>query len=185
MEKLKLKAALYARVSTGEQHPEKQMAELQRFAEYRNYEVVGQYTDTISGTKDSRPQLDELMKAVFRGEVEAVIVWKLDRFGRSVKHLVSLMEQLEARKVAFISTTQGFDTTKPEGKLLFHIFGAIAQFERDLISERTKLGIRGTRVGKRGKDKGPRKKGGYYLRYMKPEEKEKYKKTGVYLEGGK
>ena len=170
-----MKIALYARVSTEEQHADKQIAELRRYAELCNHEIEGEYIDVISGLRDSRPQLDLLMKAVFRGEIEAIVVWKLDRLGRSMKHLISIMEQLETRKVGFISTTQGFDTTKPEGKLLFHIFGAIAQFERELISERTKVGIKGTNVGKRGKDKKPRKKGGYILRYMKPEVAEKYK----------
>jgi DNA invertase Pin-like site-specific DNA recombinase len=170
-----MKVALYARVSTEEQHADKQIDELRRYAELCRHEVVGEYIDVISGLKDSRPQLDMLMKSVFKGEVDAVIVWKLDRLGRSMKHLVSIMEQLESRKVGFISTTQGFDTTKPEGKLLYHIFGAIAQFERELISARTKMGIKGTNVGKRGKDKKVRKKGGYLLRYMKHEVAEKYK----------
>jgi len=162
-----MKVALYARVSTDEQEPEHQMKSLRQYCQINEHEVVGEYTDIISGIKDSRPQLDLMMKKVYEGGIGAVVVWKLDRLGRSLKHLMSVMETLEARKVGFISTTQGFDTTKPEGRLLFHIFGAIAQFERDLISARTKLGIKDNPlVGKRGKDRKPRKKGGYYLRYM-------------------
>jgi DNA invertase Pin-like site-specific DNA recombinase len=162
-----MKVALYARVSTDEQNADKQIVELRKYCEYSHHEIVGEFSDTISGMKDSRPELDRLMKSVFLGGIEAVIIWKLDRLGRSLKHLISIVEQLEGKNIGLIVITQGFDTTKPEGKLFFHIFGAIAQFERELISARTKLGIKGTNVGKRGKDKGQRKKGGYYLRYMK------------------
>ena len=162
-----MRAYLYARVSTDEQHADKQIFELRKYCEYSHLDIVGEYVDTISGLKDSRPELDRMMKGVFLGGTDVVVIWKLDRLGRSMKHLISIVEQLEGRKVGLIATTQGFDTTKPEGKLFFHIFGAIAQFERELISARTKMGIKGTNVGKRGKDKGVRKKGGYYLRYMK------------------
>jgi len=171
-----VKVAIYARVSTNEQSVDKQIEELTQYCQNNKYEIVAIYKDVISGVKDSRPELDKMMKAAFRHEFDAIVAWKLDRLGRSIKHLISIVEQMEKYNIGLIFTTQGFDTTKPEGKLLFHIFGAIAQFERELISERTKMGLRGnTRVGKRGKDKKPRKKGGYYLRWMKPENAAKYK----------
>lgn len=157
-------AVIYARVSTSEQSTDQQIQACREFCKNRNIEVLKEYTDVISGTKDSRPSLDLLMKDGFQGKFNAVIVWKLDRLGRSLQHLVSIVNQWQKYNIDFISITQQFDTTTPNGKLLFHIFGAIAEFERELISERTKLGLRKAKnVGKRGKDKTQRKKGGYYL----------------------
>jgi DNA invertase Pin-like site-specific DNA recombinase len=99
---------------------------------------------------------------------DVVIVYKLDRLGRSLQHLLNIIEEWQKRGIAFISTSQGMDTTTASGTLIFQVIGAIAQFERTLISERTKQGLRQAKnVGKRGKDKHQRKKGGYYLRYQK------------------
>lgn len=164
-----VKVCLYARVSKGDQHPDIQIAELKKYCLLHEHEIVDTFVDYASGATDSRPQLDLMMKNVFQKKYDAIVVWKLDRLGRSLKHLVSVVEQLKSYKVGFISTSQDFDTTKSGGMLLFHIFGAIAQFERELISERTKLGLAdAVNVGKRGKDKKPRKKGGYLLRYATP-----------------
>ena len=166
-----MKVVIYARVSTEEQSVDKQVDECKEFCKNRGYEVVGVYRDVISGIKSSRPQLDALMKDCFQKKFDAVVVWKLDRLGRSVEHLISILNQLQVYKVDFISVTQPLDTTTSQGKLLFNILGSFAQFERDMISERTKMGLRHAKnVGKRGKDKGPRKKGGYYLRFHKPRE---------------
>ncbi len=170
-----MRAAIYGRVSTEQQDVDKQIKECKSFCKYRKYEVVQIYKDVISGTKDSRPQLDLLMKDCFRKKFEVVVVWKLDRLGRSVKHLISIVNQWKEYGIDFVCVTQQFDTTTPGGKLLFHIFGAIAEHESDLISERTKLGLKHAKnVGKRGKDKKPRKKGGYLLRHMAPRKREKY-----------
>ena len=99
---------------------------------------------------------------------DVVIVWKLDRLGRSLQHLIRMVNYFQQWGIDFICTTQNIDTTNSSGKLLFHIMGALAEFERELISERTKLGLKKAKnVGKRGKDKKKRKKGGYYLRYQK------------------
>lgn len=167
-----MKVAIYARVSTEEQNVDKQVSECQEFCRNRGYEIIEVYKDVISGAKDSRPQLDLLMKDCFKKKFDAVVVWKLDRLGRSLKHLLSIIEQWEKYNINFICVTQQFDTTSSNGKLLFSIFGAVTQFERDLISERTKMGIKGNpRVGKRGKDKKPRKKGGYYFRSKRMREK--------------
>jgi len=166
-----MKVAIYARVSTEEQNVDKQVEECNLFCQNKGFEVTETYRDVISGLKDSRPQLDILMKDSFLGKFNAVVVWKLDRLGRSMQHLVSIVNQWRKYNIDFIAITQQFDTTTPNGKLLFHLFSAIAEFERDLISERTKMGLRNAKnVGKRGKDKKVRKKGGYYKRYFSPSE---------------
>lgn len=163
-----MRVAIYSRVSTEEQSTDKQIKECKEFCQHKNYTVVGEYSDVISGTKDSRPQLDLLMKACFIGKIDIVIVWKLDRLGRSLQHLVSVVNQWRKYNIDFVAITQQFDTTTSQGKFIFHIFAAFAELERDMISERTKMGLKHAKnVGKRGKDKKARKKGGYYLRYQK------------------
>ena len=163
-----MRVVIYCRVSTESQNIDKQLQECREFCKNRNYTITKEYLDTISGTKDKRPQLDQLMKNGFQKKFDCVIVWKLDRLGRSLQHLVSIVNQWKIYNIEFICVTQQFDTTTPNGKLLFHLFGAIAEFERELISERTKIGLKYAKnTGKRGKDKNPRKKGGYYLRYHK------------------
>jgi DNA invertase Pin-like site-specific DNA recombinase len=162
-----MKAAIYVRISTTEQNLSIQEQELRQFAANNNYDVYKVYSDTISGMKDSRPGLNELMKDSRLKLFDAVIVYKLDRLGRSLQHLLCIVEEWQKRGVAFISVSQGMDTTQASGKLIFAVIGAIAEFERTLISERTKQGLKhAVNVGKRGKDKHPRKKGGYYLRYQ-------------------
>ena len=104
------------------------------------------------------------------GLFNCVVIYKLDRLGRSLSHLIGICEEFNNKGIDLVVTSQNIDTKTASGKLLFHILGAVAEFERDLISERTKLGLRKAKnVGKRGKDKRPRKKGGYYLRYQKKE----------------
>ena len=166
-EKINLKVALYCRVSTEEQDATKQEKVLREFCFHRKLDVVKCYTDVISGTKSSRPELNVLTDDAFNHKFDAVVIWKLDRLGRSLQHLIDLVNKFEHWNINLICATQDIDTTTPNGKLLFNIFGAVAQFERDLISERTKMGLKYAKnVGKRGKDKNPRKKGGYYLRFQ-------------------
>jgi len=161
-----MKVAIYVRVSTEEQHPEKQEAELTRFCQGREYTIYKVYTDRISGIKDSRPALNDLMQEAYARSFDAVLIWKLDRLGRSMQHLISIVEKFKVWKIDLICQTQDINTSTPNGKLLFHIFGAVAEFERELISERTKMGLkRAKNVGKRGKDKKPRRKSGYLLRW--------------------
>lgn len=163
-----MKIAVYCRVSTGEQNPQKQKAELTRFCKNKGYRIFKVYTDVISGAKDSRPELNALMHDAYNHNFDAVIIWKLDRLGRSLKHLLDIVNKFELWNINLICTTQQIDTTTPNGKLLFHIFGAVAEFERSLISERTKLGLKNAKnVGKRGKDKKTRRKSGYWLRWDK------------------
>lgn len=168
-----MKVVIYARVSTEEQSIDKQVVECMEFCKFRKYDVVSVYKDVISGSKDSRPQLDLLMKASFKKEFDAVVVWKLDRLGRSLQHLLSIVGQWKKSGIGFISVTQQFDTTSSGGNLIFSIFGSMAQFERDLISERTKMGLKHAKnVGKRGKDKKARRKGGYLLYWARKKGKE-------------
>jgi len=142
-------AALYARVSTTEQSCGLQMEELRRYASQR-FDQVFEFVDVgVSGTERRRPQLDALLQAARRRHFDAVVVWKFDRFGRSLKHLLDSLEEFHALGIDFISLTEGVDTTTPTGQLLFGIFGAVAQFERDLIAERVRAGIaHARRLGK-------------------------------------
>ncbi len=139
-EKLKV-AALYARVSTLDQNCEVQLDDLrryagQRFTRYHEYIDMG-----VSGTQRRRPQLDVLLKDAHQRRFDVVLVWKFDRFARSLKHLIDSLEEFRALGIDFISYTEGVDTTTPSGQLLFHVVGAVAQFERDLIAERVRAGL--------------------------------------------
>ena len=134
-------AAFYARVSTPEQNCDLQLDELRRYAGQR-FSRVFEFVDIgVSGTQRRRPQLDALMQGARKGLFDAVVVWKFDRFGRSLKHLLDSLEEFHALGIDFISLTEGIDTTTPTGQLLFGIFGAVAQFERELIVERVRAGI--------------------------------------------
>ena len=147
-----MKVALYARCSTVNkgQDPETQLLPLREFAKARGFEVYSEYIDFASGVKEKRPQLDDLLGHSRKRKFDAVVVWKLDRLGRSLKHLITLIEDFNALGVQFISYTEGMDTTTPSGKLLFNVIGSIACFERDLIRERVKAGIeRAKKQGKR------------------------------------
>jgi DNA invertase Pin-like site-specific DNA recombinase len=141
--------ALYARVSTLDQSCAMQLEDLRRYVARfgRSYEYV---EIGVSGAQRRRPQLDALMKDARKRLFDVVLVWKFDRFARSVKHLVDSLEEFRALGIDFISFTEGVDTTTPSGELLFHIMGAVAQFERDLIAERVRAGIAHARaMGKR------------------------------------
>jgi DNA invertase Pin-like site-specific DNA recombinase len=150
-----VKAAIYARVSTLDQQPENQLAELRRYVAARGWETAVEYVDHgVSGSKDRRPALDRLVKDARRRKFDVVITWKLDRLGRNLKHLITLLEDLQALGVAFISLGEGIDATTPAGKLQMHILGAIAEFERGRIVERVRAGLarakaQGTKLGRR------------------------------------
>jgi DNA invertase Pin-like site-specific DNA recombinase len=142
-----MKAALYARVSTTNhgQDVNMQLRELREYCERREWEIAGEYTDSASGSKDSRPELNRLMADVHQRKCEAVLVWKLDRFGRSLRHLVNALADLEALEVSFISLRDNLDLSTPSGRLMFQIIGAMAEFERALIQERVRAGLRNAR----------------------------------------
>lgn len=143
-----MRVAIYARVSTlNGQHPEMQLAELREHAARRGWEVTREYVDEgVSGSKESRPALNRLMTDAHRRQFDAVLVWKIDRFGRSLKHLVNALADLDAYGVAFISLRDNLDLTTPTGRLMFQVVGAMAEFEKALIQERVKCGLKNARA---------------------------------------
>lgn len=155
------RVALYARVSTIEQRPDVQIEPLRIYAAARGFEVVGEYVDHgVSGSKTRRPALDRLLADARRRRFDAVACVKLDRLARSVHHLTAMGQELSALGVDLIVLDQAIDTTTPTGKLLFHVLGSIAEFERDLIRERTRAGLaaakrRGARIGRPRAVRGP------------------------------
>ena len=145
-----MNAAIYARVSTFDQEPENQLAELRRYVEARGWKGVEFVDRGVSGAKDRRPSLDALMQTARRRRVDVVVCWRLDRLGRNLKHLITVIEEFTALGVAFVSLNEGVDGTTPAGKLQMHILGAIAEFERDHIRERVVAGLQRARAqGKR------------------------------------
>jgi DNA invertase Pin-like site-specific DNA recombinase len=141
------RVALYARVSTlNNQDPEMQLSELREYAGRRGWQIVEEFSDQgVSGCKESRPALNRLMADACRRRFDAILVWKIDRFGRSLKHLVNALAELAALGVAFISLRDNLDLSTPSGRLMFQIIGAMAEFERALIQERVRAGLRNAR----------------------------------------
>jgi DNA invertase Pin-like site-specific DNA recombinase len=124
-----MRAVLYARVSTTDkQDPEMQLAELREYASRRGWELYGTFVDRTSGSRESRPALDEVMSLCRQRKADVVVVWKLDRLGRSLKHLVNILAEWETLGVAFISLRDNLDLTTPSGKLMFHVIGASRNF---------------------------------------------------------
>ena len=146
-----VRVALYARVSTtNNQNPEMQLIELREYARRRGWQISDEYTDQgVSGSKESRPALNRLMLDSHLRKFDAILVWKIDRFGRSLRHLVNALAELAALGVAFISLRDNLDLSTPSGRLMFQIIGAMAEFERALIQERVRAGLRNAR--KKGK----------------------------------
>ena len=139
-----MNAALYARVSTRDkgQDPEMQLTELREFAAKRGWHEVGEFVDIgVSGSKDSRPQLDAMMRLAKVRKLDVIAVWKLDRFGRSLRHLVDTLAELQAVGCAFVSLRDNLDLTTPAGRMMFHVIGAMAEFERELIREWVRAGL--------------------------------------------
>ncbi len=156
-----MKVAIYCRVSTEDQFADKQEEICKEACNRFGYEIYEVYKDVISGTKESRPSFNKLLNDMRHFKFHAIMVTKLDRLGRSLYHLLSLIDEFNKKGINFIAVTQNIDTTSASGKLQFQIMGAFAEFERNIISERTKEGLRYAKdVGKRGKDKKPRKKRG-------------------------
>jgi DNA invertase Pin-like site-specific DNA recombinase len=149
-----MRVALYARVSTDSQDPEVQLVALRAHVATRGWELAEEFTDRgFSGMKERRPALDRLMRAAWHGQFQAVLVWRFDRFARSVKHLVTALETFRSMKVHFISLQEQFDTGTPIGQAMFTIIGAMAQLERDIIRERVTAGLerakaRGRKLGR-------------------------------------
>jgi DNA invertase Pin-like site-specific DNA recombinase len=150
-----MRVALYARVSTlNGQHPEMQLSELREYGARRGWQIISEYVDQgVSGARERRPQLDRLMADAHRRKFEAVLVWKIDRFGRSLRHLVNALADLDAYGVAFVSLRDNLDLSTPSGRLMFQVIGAMSEFERSLIQERVRAGLRnakarGVRLGR-------------------------------------
>jgi DNA invertase Pin-like site-specific DNA recombinase len=150
-----MRVALYARVSTlNGQNPQMQLGELREHAARRGWEIVGEYIDQgISGARERRPQLDRLWADCRKRNVDAVLVFRYDRFARSLRQQVNALEEFRALGIDFISLHEGVDTSTPNGRLVFGIFASIAEFERDLIRSRVCSGLaaaqaRGVRLGR-------------------------------------
>jgi DNA invertase Pin-like site-specific DNA recombinase len=156
-----MKVAVYTRVSTKDQDADKQERLCRKYCEIQSHDIFKFYTDITSGTKESRPQWNLLLNDMRLYKFRGLVVTKLDRIGRSLKHLVSLFEEFNNKRVEFIAVTQNLDTTTSAGKLQMQIMGAFAEYEANIISERTKEALKFAKnVGKRGKDKKPRRKRG-------------------------
>jgi DNA invertase Pin-like site-specific DNA recombinase len=137
-------------MANGHQDPEMQLRELREYAALRGWQIAEEYVDRLCGAKESRPALNRLMADAHQRKFDAVLVWKIDRFGRSLKHLVNALADLSAYGVAFMSLRDNLDLSTPSGRLMFQIIGAMAEFERSLIQERVKAGLRNARAkGKR------------------------------------
>ena len=150
-----MKAAIYARVSTTNgQSPAMQLDELRDYCRRRGWEVLEEYVDNgHSGARESRPALDRLMVDARKRLIDCVIVWRFDRFSRSLRQLVNALEEFRALGIDFVSLREGVDTSTPNGRLVFGIFASIAEFERELIRDRVRSGLaaakaRGTKLGR-------------------------------------
>ena len=156
-----MKAAIYCRVSTEDQHAEKQEKVCLEHCERHGFEVFRVYKDVMSGAKASRPSFNQLLEDMRHYKFRAVLITKLDRLGRSLQHLISVLDEFKAKGVELIAITQNIDTSSASGRLQWQILGAFAEFEREMIRERTREGLKHAKnVGKRGKDKKQRKKRG-------------------------
>jgi DNA invertase Pin-like site-specific DNA recombinase len=144
-----MRTAIYARVSTSNngQSPEMQIRELREYCNRRGWKISHEFVDVgISGTKESRPQLDKLIAAAHLRRFDAVVCWRFDRFARSVSHLLRALETFKALGIEFVSLSEQVDTSTPTGKMVFTVLGAVAELERNLIAERVKAGLRNARA---------------------------------------
>lgn len=141
------RAALYARVSTIDQHPETQLGELRQFAAQRGFQIVGEYTDHgFSGTRARRPELDRMMDDGRRHKFDVLLVWSCDRLARSTKHLLQTIDELNGMGIQFLSQREAIDTEGPLGRAILIIVSAMAELERSIIIERVKAGMRRARL---------------------------------------
>jgi DNA invertase Pin-like site-specific DNA recombinase len=138
------RAAIYARVSTGDQTTENQLRELRAVAERAGWQVVDEFIDhAASGAKgrDKRPAFDRMLKAATRRQIDLIAAWSVDRLGRSLQHLVGFLDEIHSRRIDLYLHQQGIDTSTPAGKALFQMCGVFAEFERAMIQERVKAGL--------------------------------------------
>ncbi len=150
-----MRAAIYCRVNSDAQTVDNKLVELRAYAATRQWTVTGEHLDEgISGSKDRRPALDAVMAEARRGRIDVICVWSLDRFGRSLAHVVTAVQELHERGVAFVSLKEGLDLSTAAGRLQLHILSALSEFERARLIERTRAGLararrQGTRLGRR------------------------------------
>jgi DNA invertase Pin-like site-specific DNA recombinase len=135
------RVAIYTRVSTLDQSDEGQKHDLMEYAKNRGWKVAHIYSDRVSGTKTSRPALDEMLIAAKRRKFDRLLVWRVDRLGRSVSHLLVVLETLRALDIEFISLSEAIDTSTPTGKMVFTVLGAVAELERSITVERVRMGL--------------------------------------------
>src|SRR6266446_2080556 len=140
------RAALYVRVSCGEQHTESQERALREYVQRRAWVLHKIYRDKCAGATANRPGLDELLEDCRRRAIDVVVVWKFDRFARSLRNLIAGLELFRALGVDFVSVTEAVDTSLPAGEMLFQMIGAVAQFERSLIADRVRSGLANARA---------------------------------------
>jgi DNA invertase Pin-like site-specific DNA recombinase len=149
-----VRAAIYARVSTDQQSPEMQLNELREYCRRREWDVAGEFIDyAVSGARESRPALNKLWTEARRRRFDAVVVYRYDRFARSLRQLVSALDEFRSLGIDFVSLHEGVDTSTPNGRLIFGIFATIAEFERELIRDRVRSGMiaaksRGKQIGR-------------------------------------
>lgn len=169
-----LKIGLYCRVSKNEQNIDTQLVALKDYCQRNNYEIVKEYLDNgFSGAKDSRPAFDKLLADMRTGKINCVLVYKLDRIGRSLQHLLNLFEEFENQGIEFISLTQNINTSTPEGKMFLRMLMVLAEYERELIVSRINGGLDRARAEGKvlgrpngSKDTKRRKRSGYLLRWQ-------------------
>jgi DNA invertase Pin-like site-specific DNA recombinase len=138
-----MRAAVYCRVSTLDQHPETQLMDLRQLADQRGFEVVKVYIDHgISGTRVRRPGLDEMLSDARRGRFQVLLIWSCDRIARSTRHLLEVLDELTRLQIQFVSFREALDTSGALGRAVTVIIGAIAELERSLIIERVRAGMR-------------------------------------------
>jgi site-specific DNA recombinase len=170
-----MKAALYLRVSTLDQTTLNQEIELREYCRRNYIDIFEIYKDEgVSGSKTSRPELDKMLKDMRDKRFDSVVVWKFDRLGRSTAHLLQVLEEMKNKGIVLIATSQNIDTSTPMGKFFFTILSGFAEMEREMITERIKLGLQrrkkqGKLLGRQkgAKDKGQRKRLGYFERWSK------------------
>jgi len=167
-----MKAAIYARVSTQEQTVEQQVNACRRYCEMQGWEFDIYADEGVSGAKTSRPEFNKMLEGIRRGYYQAIVIWKLDRLGRSTIHLLQLLEEFRNRNIQIAITTGNIDTSRPEGRLFFTIIAGFAELEREYIKQRIQASMdtkkaKGIPLGRKkgSKDKKPRRKSGYLLRY--------------------
>ena len=153
-----MRVAIYARVSKSDQNPESQLHELREFANRRKFKLHAEYVDTVTGVVERRPaqtEYNRLLKDAHQRRFDCVLVWKFDRFARSLRSLLDALKTFDALGIHFISATQQIDTTTPMGRLFFGIVGCFAEFERELIVERTRAGLANAK--RKGINPGPKR----------------------------